>query len=207
MTVIGLTGPTGAGKTTALEVLEGMGAAVIDCDRVYHALLAGDEALRKELTERFGRGILNRVGEVDTKALGRLVFSDAQALTDLNAIAHRRVCQAVDERLAKAEAEGRTLAAVDAVALIESALALRCHAVVGVLAPEETRIRRIMARDGVSEEYAALRVKAQKPEKFYRDGCTHILENSGEETREGFARRAQALFAAIIQKQAGDRPN
>ncbi len=47
MTVIGLTGPTGAGKTTALEVLEGMGAAVIDCDRVYHGLLAGDGALRK----------------------------------------------------------------------------------------------------------------------------------------------------------------
>ncbi len=205
MTVIGLTGPTGAGKTTALEVLAGMGAVVLDCDRLYHALLERDGEMRKELTQRFGRGILKGTGGIDTKALGRMVFADPLALEALNAIAHRYVCQAVKAALEQAEAEEKSLAAIDAIALLESGLGGYCNAVVGVLAPETVRVRRIMERDGVDEEYARLRVRAQKGEDFYRAGCTHILENSGEETREAFAARAGALFAAIIKNQAGEK--
>ena len=86
MKTIGITGPTGAGKTTALRALTGLGAAVIDADAMYHELLTDDEALKKALTDRFGTDILDRGGQVVSKWLGAIVFSDRKALEDLNAI-------------------------------------------------------------------------------------------------------------------------
>ena len=167
MKIVGITGPTGAGKTTALRAVIALGGCVIDCDRVYHQLLEENAAMRNELTERFGRGILDSEQRLDRKKLGALVFQDKALLADLNAITHRYVRQRVEELLRAARTEGRPLAAVDAIALIESGLGELCDAVVGVLAPPEVRVRRIMARDGISEDYARMRVKAQQDDAFF----------------------------------------
>lgn len=201
MKIIGITGPTGAGKTTALRALKALGAEVIDCDAVYHTLLAENIPMRRELTARFGGSILNNEGRVERKALGKVVFQDEAALSDLNAITHRYVRRAVKESLTSAEAEGRILAAIDAIALIESGLAGWCDAVVGVLAPAETRVRRIMAREGISEAYARMRLAAQKDEGFFRTNCTHILENGEGESAETFAGRALTLFTQILDQK------
>lgn len=196
MKIVGITGPTGAGKTTALRAVIALGGCVIDCDQVYHQLLEENAAMRNELTERFGRGILDSEQRLDRKKLGALVFQDKALLADLNAITHRYVRQRVEELLCAARTEGRPLAAVDAIALIESGLGELCDAVVGVLAPPEVRVRRIMARDGISEDYARMRVKAQQDDAFFRTNCTAVLENTGEEA--AFARQATALFEKIL---------
>ena len=94
MTIIGITGPTGAGKTTALNELEKLGGVIIDCDAVYHELLKSDLTLQGELQSRFGV-LTDENGVFDRKKLGGVVFHDPAALADLNAIAHRHVVDAV----------------------------------------------------------------------------------------------------------------
>ena len=86
MTVIGITGPTGAGKTTVLNVLAELGGAVADCDAVYHQLLLTDVSMQNELKNRFGREIFDENGYLRRKELGAIVFGDRSALDDLNAI-------------------------------------------------------------------------------------------------------------------------
>ena len=198
---IGITGPTGAGKTTALGALEDLGACVIDADAVYHQLLADSAPLRSALADRFGPAILDGAGKVDRKALGAVVFGDPAALADLNGITHRFIRGAIDRLLAQAEAEGRPAAAIDAIALIESGLGEICDTVVGVLAPAEVRVRRIMAREGISEDYAHRRVAAQQGDGFYRAHCAHILENREGDTPEAFRARALTLFREILQSK------
>ena len=196
---IGITGPTGAGKTTALNALVRLGAHVIDADQVYHQLLEGSAPMRAELTARFGPGILDGAGRVDRKALGGVVFADPAALADLNAITHRYVMEELQRQTARAEAQGRPAVAIDAIALIESGAADACDVVVGVLAPKEVRVRRIMAREGISEAYARKRVEAQQGDDFFRAHCGYILENGGEDPAE-FEARALALFAPWIER-------
>jgi dephospho-CoA kinase len=196
--VIGITGPTGAGKTTALGALEELGGRVADCDQVYHHLLVTCEPMRLKLRERFGDGVFLRDGTLDRKALGRVVFGDGQALGDLNAITHQYVGQAVDRFIAQARQEGAPAVAIDAVALIESGLADRCHCTVAVTAPDEVRVRRIMAREGIPEEYARLRVQAQKTQDWFRANCTYVLVNDCPDA-ETFRVRARELFEQIIR--------
>ena len=195
---IGITGPTGAGKTTALQVLEQLGAHIIDADAVYHRLLAESGELRAALVRRFGPSILDAGGQVDRKALGSAVFGDPAALEDLNAITHRFVLADIRTQMEEARQQGRPAVAVDAIALVESGLGAECDAVVAVLAPLETRIRRIMAREGISEDYARRRALAQKGDDFFRAHCDHVLENGPEESREEFAQRALDWFRALL---------
>lgn len=196
---IGITGPTGAGKTTALRALTSLGAHVIDADAVYHQLLASSEELKGALTARFGPGILDETGRIQRKALGGVVFADPAALADLNAITHRFILAEIDRQTAQAEAEGRPAVAIDAIDLIESGAAEGCDAVVGVLAPKQVRIRRIMAREGISEDYARKRVEAQRDDAFFRTNCTHILENDGDDPA-AFEARALALFRPWLEE-------
>lgn len=171
--VIGITGPTGSGKTTLLNLIRECGGTVLDCDAIYHELLATDEAMLSSLRRRFPEAFPQ--GVFDRKALGAVVFRDPAALQDLNAITHAAVKKAVLEALS----QNPKLAAIDAIALFEGGLAEVCDITVAVIAPEEDRIRRIMARDGISEEYARSRVAAQHDSRWFTERCTYTLENSG----------------------------
>ena len=198
MTVVGITGPTGAGKTTVLQVVEELGGVVVDCDQVYHQLTCTCQPMLEQLRERFGAEIFDPSGALVRKRLGQAVFDDPQALEDLNRITHRHVVAEVERRLAKAEQAGVSLAAVDAIALLESGLGRLCQATVAVSAPQEVRLCRIMAREGISEAYARLRVSAQKPECYFEQRCDHVLHNDGDDPQ---ALRAQArtLLAQLIE--------
>lgn len=175
--VIGITGPSGCGKTTALYLLEEQGALVLDCDKVYHDLLETDHELLRELDAAFPGTV--RDGVLDRSALGKIVFSDPAALTALNGITHSRVAREVEKRLEDFAMVGGTLAALDAVELISSGLSERCSLFVGILAERETRIRRIMARDGIDREQALLRVSAQKDDAYFAEHCDLVLYNDG----------------------------
>ena len=196
MKVIGITGPTGAGKTTALAALRSLGAEVVDADRVYHRLLAENGELEAAVTKAFGENILDEGGKIDRRRLAQAVYPDR--LEELNALTHPYVVGEIDALISRARGEGKPVFAIDAIALIESGLALRCDETVAVLAPKELRIRRIMARDGIDESYARRRVDHQKPDGFYRERCGHVLENSGKEAPEDFERRALELFRKVL---------
>ena len=179
MTLIGITGPSGGGKTTALSVLKEFGALIIDCDAIYHELLEKDAALVSALAARFPAAYID--GRIDRRALAAQVFSDPAALAELNTISHRFVREEVTRRLRAWAMAGGRLAAVDAIELIESGLGENCDLLLGVLADREARIARIMRRDGLDRERASARIDAQKPESYFKEKCDHILYNSGDE--------------------------
>ncbi|MBR3867614.1 MAG: dephospho-CoA kinase [Butyricicoccus sp.] len=173
MTVIGITGPTGAGKTTALNGLKKRGFEVIDCDRLYDSLLAQDEDLRGKLRAAFG-DVFRSDGQLDRPGLARRVFGDSKELAKLNSIVFPVIYRAVEGKIAKSTQKG---IAIDAINLVESSLGQLCDVTVAITADPAIRLKRIMARDGIDEERAKARIAAQKPDKFYRKNCSFVLEN------------------------------
>lgn len=196
MTIIGITGPTGAGKTTALNELEKLGGTIVDCDAVYHEMLESDITLQNELEQAFGP-LKNEMGTFDRKKLGGVVFRDPAALERLNRIVWPHIERAVDARIEQARQQGKTCAAVDGITIIESGRAAKCDTTVAVLAPVEDRVRRICLREGISEEYARARVAAQKQDEWFRANCEHILMNDCSGAEE-FALKAKTLFEQIL---------
>lgn len=194
LTILGITGGTGCGKTTALRTLEELGALIIDCDAVYHGLLIENKEMLAEIDSAFP-GVVTG-GVLDRKALGAVVFSDAEALARLNGITHSYVGREIDRLLESWALSGGRLAAIDAIELFGGNLARRCKATFAVLADRDKRIERIMARDGITREYAALRVDAQKPDSYFEEKCDYILKNNS--TEEEFREKCRSKFLEVI---------
>ena len=194
--VIGFTGPTGAGKTSALRALERLGGLVLDCDAVYHDLLRTDSTLRDAITGAFGQ-VFAPDGTLDRQRLGTVVFSDPAALDTLNRIIYDRLPR---ELLRRMDDSNAPVVGVDAINLIESGLCDMCRRTVAVLAPAEQRVRRIMARDGIPEDYARLRVQAQKDDDFYRAHCTDTLFNDCADAA-AFEDAAYAALCNILKEE------
>ena len=169
--ILGITGGTGCGKTTLLKCIEAQGGVILDCDEIYHQLLQTSPALLAAIGARFPGTVEN--GVLLRKKLGAQVFSQPEALLDLNAITHTAVKHAVQQRL---EAKP-SLAAIDAIALFEGGLAELCHITVAVCAPLESRVKRLMLRDGISQEYARSRIAAQHDDRWFSDRCDYTLCN------------------------------
>lgn len=193
--VIGITGGSGAGKTTLLRALEKRGAYMIDCDAFYYEQLRADAALRAGLNAAFP-GVVSADGVLDREKLGGLVFGDARRLAVLDRIVYAHLPRAIARA---AEQSGAGLVGIDAVKLCESGVGALCDVTVAVTAPAAARIRRIMARDGISEERAAARIRAQKGDAAFRAACGHVFTNDAESAAE--AERAAEEFIDQLCKQ------
>lgn len=196
MTVVGITGPTGAGKSTVRRELEKLGAFVIDCDALYHELLESGGALTAALAERFP--VACSGGGIDRKKLAAHVFSDPAELEALNGISHRFVREEVTRLLRGRAMAGDTLAALDAVELIGGGLSGLCDLVLGVLADRQERMERIMRRDGLDEKRAAERLDAQRPDDYFREKCDYILYNNGD--KDHFSNICREYFTEVLKK-------
>ena len=169
-----------------MQLIRQRGGLVLDCDEIYHQLLISDRALLEALHQRFPQAFPD--GSFDRKKLGSIVFADAQALRDLNAITHSAVRQEVERRLEDAP----PLAAIDAIGLFESGLNRLCDLTVAVTAPEEARVQRLVQRDSISPEYARSRIAAQHSPQWFSSRCDAVLENDG--TAEEFRKKSIAFL-------------
>ena len=195
MIVIGVTGGTGCGKTVFLNQIAARGGEIVDCDGLYAELVQTDETLRSDLRAAFGSVFLSD-GQLDRKGLAKIVFSDKNRLDDLNQIIYRYIGRAVRQKLAVSRA---ALFAIDAINLLQSGLADLCQVTVAITAPEEIRLARIMARDGLTEEAALLRIRAQEPNEFFAARCDHTLKNEHNDPAQ-FAKQADALLDRITKE-------
>ena len=187
--IIGITGGSGSGKTTLLQMIRDRGGLVLDCDAIYHELLQTDPGLLQAIEDRFPGTVTG--GQLDRKKLGSIVFADENALLALNSITHTAVKREVLRRLEQKP----DLAAIDAIGLFEGGLAELCDVTVAVTAPEEIRIRRLMAREGISAEYAKKRIDAQHTDEWFRQRCDRVLENNG--TLDAFATKCLAFLRHV----------
>ena len=198
--VVGITGGTGAGKTTVLKVLEKNGALILDCDAVYHEMLRSHEGLRGALCAAFG-DVFDADGALNRQKLGNLVFGDAEKLRQLDAIIYEYMPRELARRMAESTAP---VIALDAIKLIESGLGALCDTTIAVTAPEKTRVARIMKRDGITEEYAISRIRAQRDDKWFEQNCDHVIINNyptSDEAKENIRKRLNIIFMQLKEEK------
>lgn len=175
--IIGLTGQTGAGKSSVREILQKKGAAVIDADTVAHDITDNNVNCIYDIVTRFSCLVLNEKGKINRKALGKRVFSDKKELSALNKIIFPYILEAIEHEVLGYIAKGAENIVIDGATVIESGCGKMCDVLISVVAEEETRLTRIIKRDGITKADAERRVSAQKPEEFYTENSDFVIRN------------------------------
>ena len=177
MLVIGLTGKTGAGKTTVAEFLRANGCFIIDGDVVARKITEKGSECLAALCEAFGSDILDENGCLLRPILAKKAFKDRESTNLLNSITHPFIKKDFITQLRKAESEGYKAAIIDAAALLESDCKDICEKIIVVTAPEDIRTERIAKRDGISKEQIILRIKAQREDEHYLSQADVVFRN------------------------------
>ncbi len=173
--LVGLTGKTGAGKSTISKYLQEKGAYIIDGDIVARQVLTGDKNLLPKLCEAFG-DVLAPDGTLNRRELARVAFSTPENTALLNSLMHPAINDFIHRQAEKAF-EKCDVVIVDAAAIIESGFADECDIMLVAHAPVDVRKSRIMARDNISEDDAVIRINGQKEDDFYFSGADFIIRN------------------------------
>lgn len=174
--IIGLTGQTGAGKTSVGEILSRSGCEIIDTDKIAREITEKGSPVLLSLADAFGEDILEN-GELNRKLLAVRAFSSRENTEKLNEITHPEITKRVKQRIEEAFKKGKKAAVIDAAALFESGEDKLCDFTVAVVCPENIRFERIMKRDGITQEQAGTRIKAQQDEKYYILKADMIIRN------------------------------
>lgn len=179
MKIIGITGGSGAGKSTVCAELKKRGALIIDADKISREVSARGGAAFDEIVGAFGEEILSG-GEIDRKRLGGIVFADREKLDTLNKITHKHIFAEMKRQLSGCRA---AVAVLDVPLLFQDDFPIKCDLTVAVTAPHDVRIERIMRRDGIDRGAAEARLKNQISDAQYAELADMCFENNGTEER------------------------
>lgn len=177
--LLGLTGPTGSGKSTAARAALKWGAQVIDADQVARMVVQPGTPCLQELAGEFGSDIVLADGTLNRPLLASRAFSSQERTERLNAITHPWITREVERQIRILAEAGTAVIVLDAPLLYESGEDALCDAVAVVTAPREIRMCRIMQRDGISRDQAERRISAQQEEQFYIKRADYLLDGSG----------------------------
>lgn len=177
MVIVGLTGQTGAGKSTVCEKLKTYGCYHIDADRIAHSVYEKGSAVLNELCKAFGSDILNSDGTLNRKTLAAIAFSSEENILKLNSAVHPAVTSQIREIIEEQRVLGTKTVIIDAIALFESGENKLCDFTAAVTAPREIRKNRVKKRDNLTDDEANLRINAQADEQFYIDRADVIVKN------------------------------
>lgn len=178
--VVGLTGQTGAGKTTVCKVFSENGFSVINADHISRLVMEKGQPCLAEICEFFGKDILLENGNLDRPKLAGLVFTDKKKLELLNSITYPYITAEILKMIRKLSAEGKKLILLDAPTLFESRADDFCELIISVISREEFRAERIMKRDNISRESAQYRMDSQLKEEFFRTHSDFIIKNNSD---------------------------
>ena len=177
MKIIGLTGLTGAGKSTVAQKLMAYGCYHIDADKVAREVINNNENVKNKLKMRFGDDVINPDGTTNRPLLATRAFADTDSTNALNEITHPAVTEEIQSIIKDISEVGYRGVIIDAIALFESGEDALCDFTVAVVAPKEIRLERIMSRDNITEEKALERINAQKDESFFTSRADFVLWN------------------------------
>ncbi len=194
MRIYGLTGNIGCGKSTVARLLAQSGVPVVDADQLAREVVLPGEPALLEIAARFP-GVVSAEGQLDRKALGARVFVDEGERRALNAIVHPRIAQAAAARMAQLAEEGNALAVYEAALIVENGMQGALTGLVVVTAPVEVQLRRLLARDGLSEPEARARIAAQLPAEEKVRLADFVIDNGG--SQEALVLQVEGLLAAL----------
>lgn len=177
MRIIGLTGGSGTGKTTVGEIFKEHGIYVVRADESARRVEKRGTQCYDELVTMFGVCILQENGEIDRRKLAKIVFEDREKLKSLNRITHHYIKFDIMRELKEVDSD---FAAIDGAVIIGSPMEKMCEFIVTVEAPYDERVRRIVERDGRTEEEAKARIAAQPDDEFYREHAQFVIRNNGD---------------------------
>ncbi len=197
MRVFGLTGGIGSGKSTVAGMFRDEGIPVVDADRIARDVTAPGQYAYLEIVHRFGRDILDANGRIDRKRLGEIVFADPARRAELEAVTHPRIVEGIAYALQKLDAEGHPAAIVEAALIHEKGRGGMFEAVIGVWCDRIQQVRRLMARDGIPEAQALLRLSAQMDANAKAKASDHVIDNSDD--RESTRAQVRALAALLTR--------
>ena len=196
MRIIGLTGPTGAGKSTLCEKFESLGIPCINTDDIYHSITSYTSPCVKDLQATFGDEIIDERGALDRVALAKLVFQSENSdknLSSLNAITHKYVWNETNSILTQYKNRGKRIAVIDAPALFSSTTFVEaCNLIISVICDKEIRIERITKRDGISREKVLARMAAQPSDEFFIENSDYYVRS--ENGKEDMIRQLEEIF-------------
>lgn len=189
--VIGLTGQSGAGKTTVSRVFSENGFSVINADTAAREAVVTGSPCLAELSESFGRDIILPDGSLDRKKLAGIVFADRERLAVMNSIMYPHIIRLIEEKIEKLRSEGAEYILLDAPTLFEAGADKMCSRIISVTAREDIRTERIAARDKIPRERIKERFSSQLSEEFFTAHSDYVIENNGSsETLEKKAAEA-----------------
>lgn len=198
--VLGITGPTGSGKSAVCALLCHEGFVLIDTDRIARQVMEPPSRLLPQLKEAFGPGVLRADGSLDRKALASRAFATREGADLLNSLTHPAIIKEVSRRIEELSRQGYPRVLVDAPLLYESGGDRLCDRVLAVIADDETRLARIMQRDHLSKEEALARMGAQMSCAEYAEKADFVIQNDQGEAE--LARSVQRLLTEHDGREA-----
>lgn len=203
--MIGLTGNIGTGKSVVRRMLEHLGAYGIDADAISHRVIEKGAPGYAAVVDTFGKYVLDPDGEINRKRLGRIVFTDPEAMKMLEAIIHPLVARATDLIIQRA---GKQVIVIEAIKLLEGNLGKDCNSIWVTYAPEEVQLQRLITKRGMSEAEARQRIEAQSPQEEKMRQAQVIIRN--ESTFEETWRQVLAAWkkwAQVEQQPVKETPS